>query len=75
MSLTAEQSTNMQHLSMINDDPGLSRLDGQIQGLEFVIQNMCSCEIKPQGVDWLKKQVNSRKIRLTKLLNERTSAT
>ena len=51
----------------------LNRLTGQIQGIEYVLNSLCSCEIKATGQEWLRKQIDERQTRLKKLQNERTN--
>lgn len=51
----------------------LARLEGQIQGIEYVRDSLCSCEIKPGGRGWLQAQIDERKTRLKTLQDERLS--
>lgn len=78
--LRANNAQHLKRISYLEDEVSgliayadLNVLKGQITGLEFVKDSLCSCEIKPTGQEWLVKQIDERKIRLKKLEDERTS--
>ena len=62
-----------QRINRLENEADLNVLRGQIQGIEYVKASLCSCELKPAGREWLEKQIDSRKIRLKILEDERTT--
>jgi uncharacterized protein YPO0396 len=81
-----EQLNSTRQRNMTNDElqkrldeaentADLKRLEGRIQGIQFVIDNLCSCETCHKGRPWMKRQVEELTKRLKTLTDERTGST
>jgi len=53
-------------------DKSLILLEGKIQGMKYIKDSLCSCEIKPTGQRWIEQQIKEMEKRLKILQDERT---
>jgi len=55
---------------LIEKSYNLAVIKGQLQGMLFIYDSLCTCEINNKGREWINTQINNKKTQLNKLQNE-----